>query len=84
MPRKPRAPAPPVDFENDSDDRLVTPDDVSRWLQISRSLLYELSQKKPPEGLPKPITFGRLKRWRLGTLRAWMLTRDKRAQRHVR
>lgn len=73
-----------VDFDNDPDDRLVTPVDLCRWLQISHTTLLGLQRTKPPYGLPAPIRLGSLKRWRLGALRRWMQQREQLAARDAR
>ena len=61
----------PVDFEHDADERWVTPSDICAWLQVSYATLYNMQQRKPPQGLPPPIWVGRKKRWLLGSLRKW-------------
>lgn len=79
VPVKPQDP--PVDFARDPDDRLVTPADIRVWLAVSERYVHVLMTEKPPRGLPPPMQFGRSKRWRLGSLRAWMKRRDQMAGR---
>lgn len=74
----------PVDFEHDPDDRLVTPEDIQRWLGISRYVMYSMMRDKTSSGLPRPMKLGRTSRWRLGTLRRWIQERDRATARQRR
>ena len=66
----------PVDFDRDPDDRLCTPHDICRWLGVSIWTVRHLQEKPPPKGLPPSMKIGAHRRWRLGSLRKWIIDRE--------